>query len=88
MTASVSAADGLTGLPGPSGWFIHRRASVTSEKQPGSSGWHLIQLHSCFSPREGLTLEPLETGLNWEGANVRLSILAKWDGIGSVITPA
>ena len=91
MTASISAANGLTGLrglPGPTGRFSHRRASVTSEMQPGSSGWHLVQPPSCFCPREGLTLEPRETGVNWEGANVRLIIRATWDGIGSVLTPA
>jgi hypothetical protein len=75
MTASISAADGLTGLPGSTGRFTHRRASVTSEKQSDSSGWHLIQLPSCFFPGEGLTLEPFETGSKGEGANVRLSIL-------------
>jgi hypothetical protein len=88
MTVSISAADGLKGLPGPTGRFTHRRASVTSEKQPGSSGWHPFQPPSCITPKEGLTVEPLKTGVNWEGANVRLIILAKWDGIGSVLTPA
>jgi len=77
MTASISAAYGLTGLPGPTGRFTHRWASLTSEKQPDSSGWHLVQLPSCFSPGEGLTLEPRETGVHWEGTNVRLIILGK-----------
>src|SRR5215469_16906607 len=68
MTASIAAASGLRGLPDPTGRYIHRQASLTSEQQPSSSGWHPVQLPSCFSPSEGLSLEPGETGLSWQDA--------------------
>jgi hypothetical protein len=69
MTASIPAACGPRGLPGPTGRFTHRRAIVTSDKQPGSSGWHSFQLRSGFYPSERLSLEPHETRFDWQGAN-------------------
>jgi hypothetical protein len=62
MTASIPAAYGLRGLPGPTGQFVHRGVAWVAHCEPplGAHGTS-SKMRSYFYPSERLSLEPANT---------------------------